>query len=251
MNIKQLDDLKDKNAKPGDEKKKRQTYVGGEKSGLAVEDDNDVVSKVVATARNNSDSRGNSQPSNPDAAKLIITLYADGFIVSDVNVLRPYSDPQNQKFMSELSQGFVPDELRSKYPSGLEVALQDNRTKSYKPQTAPAPVFFQGEGQSISGLNQPALTKPVDTKALENFSVPIIPGEAAHELQLKFPSGERKIIQVYPSTPFSQVRDSVQHALKTKNIKITTPFPIKDITGEKLTIKELDLLDSSVNVAIV
>lgn len=251
MNIKGLDDLNDKKSKGNDDKKKRETYVGGEKSGLAVEDDNDIVSKVVATARNSSDSRGNSKPANLNAAKLIITLYSDGFIVSDVNVLRPYSDPENQKFMSQLSEGFVPDELQSKYPKGLEVALQDNRTKSYKPQTAPAPVFFQGEGHSISGLNQPVSTKPVDAKALNSLSVPVISNESAHELQLKFPTGERKIIQVYPSTPFPQVRDAVQQALKTKNIKITTPFPVKDITGEKLTIRELDLLDSSVNVALV
>ncbi len=43
-----------------------------------------------------------------------ITLYANGFQV-DGGEFRPYEAPENQQFMKELKDGYVPREIRAKY----------------------------------------------------------------------------------------------------------------------------------------
>jgi len=49
----------------------------------------------------------------------------------------------------ELKDGRVPTELRSTYPNGLEVALEDKRTQTYTPPPPPKYISFSGEGASM------------------------------------------------------------------------------------------------------
>ena len=250
MNIKGLSDINPKKSDKKDEKKNRTSYVGGEQSGLAVEDGDDFVSKVVAKAQR--DTGDDSRGQRSESQRLTITLYADGFVVSDSEAFRPYEEAQNKKFMQELGEGVVPQELQAKYSKGLEVALQDKRGVTFKSTVKPAPPsYFQGEGLTLTGAPPKAPVQAIDPADISGLAVPLAPGQPVHELQVKFPNGERRILQVNPGTPFQQVRGAIQSALKTKNFKVTTPFPAKDITEQTLTIVELDLLDSSVNVSLI
>jgi UBX domain-containing protein 1 len=47
-----------------------------------------------------------SEPKN----NLKITLYSNGFVIDD-GQFRPYDGPENQAFMKELNEGYVPREL--------------------------------------------------------------------------------------------------------------------------------------------
>ncbi len=77
--------------------------------------------------------------------RLAITLYRNGFMLSDDQVFRPYEDPKNKKFLEELHEGDVPREIRGKYPKGIDVGLIDKKEEDYK--EPPKPVqMFGGQG---------------------------------------------------------------------------------------------------------
>ena len=48
---------------------------------------------------------------DPAGEDLKIILWANGFQVQEDGPLRPYDDPMNQKFMAELKEGRVPQEI--------------------------------------------------------------------------------------------------------------------------------------------
>ncbi len=46
--------------------------------------------------------------------------------------------------MAELNQGYVPQEVRDKYPGGISVGLADKRKEAYRPPTPPKYVAYSG-----------------------------------------------------------------------------------------------------------
>lgn len=54
--------------------------------------------------------------------------------------------------MKELNEGVVPKEIRSKYPGGISVGLEDKRKEAYRPPTPPKYVAYSGSGQGLGGV---------------------------------------------------------------------------------------------------
>jgi UBX domain-containing protein 1 len=53
--------------------------------------------------------------------------------------------------MKKLNEGFIPPELRKKYPKGeLSVSLADKTSEKFVPPPPPAYVEFSGQGVSFS-----------------------------------------------------------------------------------------------------
>lgn len=90
-----------------DEKKKTTSYTGGEKSGMAVENPDDIEA-LVQKAREGGKEHAKEGGSSTE---LKITLYSNGFKVAD-GEFRPYDTPENKEFMKELKEGYVPQEIR-------------------------------------------------------------------------------------------------------------------------------------------
>ncbi len=171
-------------------------------------------------------------------------MYKDGFVLSDSKEFRNYEDKKNKKFLEELSKGFVPTELRSKYKDGLKVAIEDKRSKNFIEK--PKKTFFKGQGMSLG--NTSTNTKSMNTNK-ELGEIKLIPGEEVYDLQLRFSDGKKKVVQVNKSTKMCEIKHLIVDMLKSANIKICTSFPVKNVTNSKDTLLVLDLLDSSVNVS--
>lgn len=82
---------------------------------------------------------------NKPDTEIRITLYSNGFTV-DGGEFRDYNTEENKAFMKELHKGYVPEELRAKYNKPIGVALEDKRSKTYRPPTPPKYVAYSGEG---------------------------------------------------------------------------------------------------------
>ena len=239
MNIRGISDINPKKEKNNN----RESYVGGEKSGLAVEDN--VTKDLVNQARNQT---GNNQPLPSNASRIIITLYSNGFIVSDdESNFRSYNDPQNKKFLEEMKSGNVPIEMREKHPNGLEVGLQDKRSQEYA-LPKPKKEFFKGGGVALDDNQSNVVKKEVKIGDLGDVNIKLNKDEKTHELCIKFPDGSRKIFKVNPSTKFGEVKLVLRNAIGNNNFKVCYAFPPKEIVGDEKSLLELDLLDSSVNV---
>jgi UBX domain-containing protein 1 len=146
----------------GDKKKKNESYTGGEKSGMAVENPDDIEG-VIAQAQLNSDKKkeGEAPETKPDI-EIRITLYQNGFTV-DSGEFRDYNTDENKEFMKELNEGYIPKELRAKYNKPVGIALEDKRTKTFRPPTPPKYVAYTGEGYSMGGAQGVGGTVNKDT----------------------------------------------------------------------------------------
>ena len=238
--------LKDLNKDKKDDKNENNAYVGGEKSGLAVQKNPDIQSKILNKARNQSKEQNPSEKKD-NRPNLVITMYKDGFMVSDAKVLRSYEDTKNKKFLEELSTGVVPEELRKTYPNGINVGLQDLRSKNFNKEKPKKKNYFEGKGIKLSDK---IVSTKINVKDKNLDQIDLINNEKVFQLQLRFSDGTKKVLDVNPSTRMKQISVVVKNLLK-KNFKITTIYPVKDITNADGTLDQLDLLDSTVNIKIL
>jgi len=131
--------------KKGSGKKGTEAYSGGEKSGMAVyrphEEGDGVGQEGQASGSSSSSSSGTGSGSGsqgqrgegpPPEGAVRITVYSDGFTVNG-GELRKLADPANKKFMDDINEGFVPEELRAGMSGDkpLPIAMEDKKDVSY------------------------------------------------------------------------------------------------------------------------
>ena len=112
-NIRSFKDIKDdkKDNKKKDDKKTTNSYIGGQSSGLDVE--------------NPSDDEAQDTSKKPDN-KIKLTVWKNGFQIDD-GEFRDLSVPDNKKFMDEVEKGYIPQELVSKGMKNLGIMLEDKK----------------------------------------------------------------------------------------------------------------------------
>ena len=121
-------------------------------SGMAydVEDKkNDAFEDIVNQAKKNGASAEDEAGRPAGVTDLKIILWGNGFQVQEDGEFRALDDPKNAKFIEELKEGVVPAELRSTYPRGVSVGLEDRRSQNYTPPPPPKYISFSGEGTSM------------------------------------------------------------------------------------------------------
>lgn len=162
-------------------------------SGLAVLDPpsgggkgpRDIMDRLTQAA-----SQSRPDQLDAEAATTSITLYANGFIVDD-GPLRATDDPTNKKFMEDLLNGVLPDELKHKRkpgaPKNMNINLADKRHETFTP---PA---YSGEGHSLGGGAKGDGGDGVFTSAqLEDVIAPeFIDEQPSTTLQVKTSSGKK------------------------------------------------------------
>lgn len=174
-----------KNDKDDKKKKNSTSYTGGEKSGMAVENPDDIealVQKAREGGKEHAKEGGGS-------TELKITLYSNGFKVGD-GEFRPYDAPENQKFMKELKEGYVPEEVRKQYKGGISVGLEDRRQETFTPPPPPKYVAYSGAGQSLGGVQGVGLSVNKNAGGLPQVD----DSKPKTTIQLRFHNGERASI---------------------------------------------------------
>lgn len=239
MNIKGLGDLNGKKEKANDDKEKRTTYAGGEKSGLLVEDKGSRGGDLIEQARRNQGPHSAQQ-------QFKITIYRNGIYIASLDKFFSFDTDEGQSLYNDLKQGKVPEALATHLQGDVDVALEDKRGESYEKKEEKK--LFQGEGVR---LGHSVDDKRSESLKIGDLNIKLADKSPVHQLQLKFPNGERKVLQVNPETTMSAIRMIIEGQLKSKQFKVTTPLPVRDLTNEVRTLAELDLLDSSLNVAFI
>ena len=143
-----LDDYKSKDNK--DDKKAKDSYTGGAKSGMAVENPDDINGIVDKAEQNSIKNKEAGKDREKPDVEIRITLFQNGFTVEG-GEFRVYDTPENKEFMKELNDGYVPKELRKQYNKPIGIALEDKRGEKFRPPTPPAYVAYSGTGESLGG----------------------------------------------------------------------------------------------------
>lgn len=97
---------KDEKPKKEGDKKVVDSYIGGQSSGLNVENPDDKEEKVDN--------------------KIKLTVWRNGFQIDD-GEFRDLSNEENIKFMDEVNKGYIPQELVKKGYKNLGIALEDKK----------------------------------------------------------------------------------------------------------------------------
>ena len=243
MNIKGLADLRGKKNNKEEKAKGRETYIGGESSGLAVEDNN-LADKLVKTAQNSANAN-QAAPLSLDSNSLIITLYSNGFMVSNSEEFRPFTNPANQAILKELVEGRVPPELVANVKGDIQMGLIDKRSEVYEiPEVKKNP--FDGEGMSIGSQCKKEMEVSDEKEEYDLTSE----DKEKFIVMLKFPNGKKKKLIVNKSTSFVLILEAAKQISKSNSLKIFTVFPRKDITCETSTVDQLGIFDSTLNVEV-
>lgn len=73
-----------------------------------------------------------------------LTLYKNGLVLFQ-GPFKPYSTQSTQQFITDLSDGYFPTELQSRYPNGVPIEVIDRRECEYGTGS------FPGSGEALGG----------------------------------------------------------------------------------------------------
>eukprot|EP00933_Yihiella_yeosuensis_P012912 TRINITY_DN12232_c1_g1_i2.p1 TRINITY_DN12232_c1_g1~~TRINITY_DN12232_c1_g1_i2.p1 ORF type:complete len:242 (-),score=70.25 TRINITY_DN12232_c1_g1_i2:257-982(-) len=236
-NFASLDDLRKKEEQ---DKKVTNSYVGGEKSGLAVEnpDEKDEAWKRLQQLA----SAGASSGPLPSDHR-VVTVYRNGFTVGD-GPFRPLSDPLNKKFMDEMGQGRCPAELQEGSTEPVHVAVHDKRGEDYKEPPAPSYVAFAGEGNSLGGASSSSAA-PIEA---DKGEITVDPSKPKSKIQIVFHDGQKKAQEFNEDHTVGDLRAFVQQCVGGQAMTIMGGFPPKPVTDDSQTLKAAGLCGSQVKV---
>lgn len=224
--------------------KKKTSYAGGEKSGMAVEHPTDIDS-IVEKARQGG--REHAAEGKGGKTELKITLYSNGFVVAD-GPFRQYDAPENIQFMKELNEGYVPNEIREKYKSGISVGLEDKRQEAYRPPTPPKYVAYSGQGQSLGGVQGQGLAVNKSAGGLP----PVDEGKPKTTIQIRFHNGERASITINLDRKVADIHEYVMMAAPVDgDYQLVFGFPPKALNDPSKTIEEAGLKSASITQKIM
>uniref|UniRef100_A0A6U6UM77 SEP domain-containing protein n=1 Tax=Zooxanthella nutricula TaxID=1333877 RepID=A0A6U6UM77_9DINO len=244
MPIASLDDFRKKDE---EDKKATQSYAGGEKSGLAIQNPADKDGEAGGSAGGSADqweqmqqlASSSSGPLPSDHVR--VTVYRNGFVVGD-GPFRPISDPLNKKFMDEMAQGRCPSELQASGDQPVHVALTDKRGEDFKEPPPPAYVKFSGEGNSLGGTGS-ASSAAVQSDA---GSVAVDAAKPKTKIQIRFHDGSRKAQEFNEDHTVGDLRAFCSQCVGGQAMTIMGGFPPKPITDDAQTLKAAGLCGSAV-----
>jgi len=234
-----LDELRKKEE---EDKENSNSYVGGDKSGLAVEHPDSSKDAFQRMQQLASSSGAGAGPLPADHR--VVTVYRNGFTVGD-GPFRPLSDPLNKKFMDEMAAGRCPAELQAQAGSDepVHVAVQDKRGEDYKEPAAPAYVKFSGEGNTLGGSSSSTAAVEAD-----KASMTVDVSKAKTKIQIRFHDGTRKAQEFNEDHTVGDLRAFCAQCVGGQAMTIMGGFPPKPITDDGLTLKDAGLLNAAVTV---
>ncbi|KAF7116353.1 hypothetical protein CNMCM5793_004519 [Aspergillus hiratsukae] len=260
-----------------DDTENQDFFAGGEKSGLAVQNPDDLKRKIIEKARKTQlpssdepESRrsyftgtartlgGDDAPSrvieNPSAPTLqrpqrvqrTLHFWADGFSVDDGDLFRS-DDPRNAEILDGIRQGRAPLSIMNVQPGQeVDVEIKQHDEKYVKPKPKYKP--FSGTGQRL-GSPTPAIRTqpPSDAPAPSQPSAePVKPdvdeSQPIVTLQIRLGDGTRLTSRFNTSHTIGDVYQFVSAASPSSQSRpwvLMTTFPNKELTDKSAVLGDL------------
>jgi len=200
-----------------------------------------------------------SQPPPVEDIEVTLKMWKSGFSVDD-GELRSYDDPNNRDFLRSIQRGEIPNEL-IRMARGGEVGLnmEDHRQEEY---VAPKQKFkaFQCAGQRLgspdvggtsSATAAPAAPAPASASAdpagSGEYFVHVDESAPTTNLQIRLADGSRLVGKFNHSHTVGDIRTYIvgsRPQYSGASFAIMTTFPNKELTDEKLSLTEANLLNA-------
>lgn len=205
-----------------------------------------------------------SEPPPAEDLEVTLKMWKNGFSLDD-GQLRTYEDPDNRDFLRSIQRGEIPNEL-IRMARGGEVGLnmEDHRQEEF---VAPKQKFKAfgcggqrlgspdaGGGSSSSSSVAPtaaaaaaAAAPTPEVAASGEFFINVDDSAPTTNLQIRLADGSRLVGRFNHTHSVGDLRTFIvgsrpQYA--TANFVMMTTFPNKELTDEKLTLTEANLLNA-------
>jgi len=219
--------------------KATESYAGGERSGLAIQNPSGMDEAIA---------RGREAGSIPEGSATV-DLYKNGFILNG-GAFRPISDPIHQRFYDDITNGVAPEELAPKGSTNkLHMQVNDRRTEDYKPGPAPASsigVSYARVETKSGDVSEGATAGPLATG---QGSVTLDESKPTTTLQIKFGDGTRKPQTFNQDASVQSVYDYVAQCTGVTTFTLSGGFPPKPLNDRNMTLKDAGLLQAQVMVS--
>lgn len=146
--------------------------------------------------------------------------------------------------MKKLNEGYIPSELRKKYPKGeLSVSLSDKTQEKYVPPPPPAYVEFSGQGVSLS---EPAKENKFAKKgkACENFILQPNKNKEVTRLRVRLSNGTTITMEANLDSSLEDVYNHVATVSGISAFQLIGGYPPKAL-DLKSTVEASDLADAT------
>ncbi|CDJ39923.1 UBX domain-containing protein, putative [Eimeria tenella] len=243
MAIRSLADLRGSGEDSPNENGATNSFSGGERSGLAIQNPSSAFPNATVGAA-------------PPGARRV-SIYKNGFRV-DEGEFRPFGVEENDHFVQELKAGVAPRELQQGGRQ-VHVLLDDRHEETYTPPAPPQYVLFGGEGQSLSGdrtsPNHPAgaaAAAAVDVSlaaAAAAAAAPADPSAPRTQILFRFHDGQRTAQHFPTSATVQQLFDFVERVAPAPGgFSLLEGFPPRPLSAARsATLQEAGLLNATLS----
>lgn len=262
-----------------DDMENQDFFAGGEKSGLAVQNPDDLKKKIIEKAKRSQlpadDSAprrsyftgtartlgGDDAPSRvietpsarpaqpPQRVQRTLHFWTDGFSVDDGELFRS-DDPRNAEILDGIRQGRAPLSIMNVLPGQeVDVQIKQHDEKYVRPKPKYKP--FAGPGQRL-GSPTPgvvgATTPPATTGAesaqspAQSAAPPVDESQPTVTLQIRLGDGTRLTSRFNTSHTIGTVYDFVSAASPASQSRpwvLMTTFPSKELTDKSAVLGDL------------
>ena len=151
------------------------------------------------------------------------------------------------KFIKELSDGFVPSEIQNKYKGKkVDVSLDDKRKDKYRPPTPPAYVAYSGAGTSMGA------TESIGLEVNKETGLPVVDeSQPSTTLQIRFHNGDRQVVAFNLSHTVADIHTYLMQAAPVDgSYQLVSGFPPKPIENPDQTIEAAGLKSAAITQKI-
>ncbi|KAH7968409.1 hypothetical protein HPB52_008268 [Rhipicephalus sanguineus] len=192
-------------------------------------------------------------PAKPQpSVSRVLKMWEDGFSIDD-GPSRSYDDASSQQFLQSIRRGEVPAEmLQEAGGAEVDVIMEDHRHQQFSPRRVKV-TPFEGTGHRL-GVVTPTLSRQtVTTPSLEhaeaNAKKAINLNEAlpTTNIQVRLSDGSRLVAHMNQTNTVADIRKYIVNArpeYEAATFTLLTMFPRKELTNDKATLKEANLLNA-------
>nr|XP_050040390.2 NSFL1 cofactor p47-like [Dermacentor andersoni] len=187
----------------------------------------------------------------------VIKMWEDGFSIDDGPLLS-YDSASTQQFLQAMRQGEIPAELLQEADGAeLSLIMEDHRHEQFVvPQRAKV-MAFEGTGHRLGAVT-PTLSRrssatipPLEhLEANAKKAIKLNESLPTTNVQIRLSDGSRLVAHMNQTNTVADIRKYIVIArpeYEAATFALMTTFPCKELTDEKATLKEANLL----NVVIV
>ncbi|KAL2863522.1 protein phosphatase regulator SHP1 [Aspergillus lucknowensis] len=261
-----------------DDDENQDFFAGGEKSGLAVQNPDDLRKKIIEKAKrsqipssddseprrsyftgpartlggDDTPSRVIDVPSAPAQPQLLprvrrtLHFWADGFSVDDGDLYHS-DDPQNAEILNSIRQGRAPRSIMNvQQGQEVDVEIKQHDEKYVRPKPKYKPFAGQGQrlGSPTPGARTPTPSEPMPAapSSAESVKPNVDESSPVVTLQVRLGDGTRLTSRFNTSHTIGDVYDFVSAASaqsQTRPWTLLTTFPSKELSDKAAVLGEL------------